>query len=592
MTAGDSPWQAEGAISFATFVTRLLRTDQALLDEPGFPFDSTDDLLRIMFWFSAKRGAAVGTDQVFAQPLPPNLGLATRARIFHERMHYAALVSYPVLQLHALHGLEQLRVELGEREGYPAFVAGETSSHVTADASSIRSASDATKTLLLGEAEPWSSEVTSVAGADGAGIVGAGMTPPDGHRMPGAAGVLRFRESDVIIPFSGENLLESAAFISQCLFQGQEIPRVDEVTTAHEARYLGCWEIWRRMHGSRYGSTSDLALSFLAGVDLALGAHVLAQEDDHMREALEDPWRSAQIRYPHARFGAILIATADASQLATTPDPISSIQALHRFQHEICAQLGWGDPDRGYALMAAFLTERLLEASLWSFEDKIDIDVPALACAINTPLGELADDLTVLMPVWRMIGEGFRSTPQQGSANVVFGSRMLAKMIAASYFRSSNPPMTAAPHLDPRQLHERFRLPCIRIGGQYYMDDEALADFQRSIHGLEINVLHEDPFRLPAIDLLTDCIGLASLDGLRYGDNECGLIDRVTREPTCFYVAAGAGCPRCGLSPEEADARRAHGIDDWCHWTHAAIRTGVAPMDVRTRWSDRWRASM
>ena len=85
-------WHAEGTISFTSFVTRLLRTDL----EPAFPIN---DIAHMTFWGMAAQQALTGMDQPLLTNLPAGLSEDTRARLFHERCHYAQVVSYPVLQL-------------------------------------------------------------------------------------------------------------------------------------------------------------------------------------------------------------------------------------------------------------------------------------------------------------------------------------------------------------------------------------------------------------------------------------------------------------------------------------------------------------
>ena len=80
MTDSAVQWQAEGRISFASFVTNLLRTHQDSLGEPSFPFD--DVLEDATFWTSARESAAKGTDVVWAANLPRGIGPQTRANCF------------------------------------------------------------------------------------------------------------------------------------------------------------------------------------------------------------------------------------------------------------------------------------------------------------------------------------------------------------------------------------------------------------------------------------------------------------------------------------------------------------------------------
>jgi len=57
------------------------------------------------------------------------------------------------------------------------------------------------------------------------------------------------------------------------------------------------------------------------------------------------------------------------------------------------------------------------------------------------------------------------------------------------------------------------------------------------------------------------------------------------------YAAAGAGCPQLKLTPDQEAQRRERDVFDWCHWTYAALKTGVARSDLRETWFQRWAAS-
>jgi hypothetical protein len=577
-----SGWHAEGRISYTSFITDMLRTDQSILDENSFPFS---DFVEKMFWTMAQLGARSGMDNIWATQLPKDLSKETRARLFHERVHYAQLLSYPLLQLRFLHQLEELRIRVAQRGGLAAMICGETASDMTGDLSEVLREKGIIDTIVMGDSHVESDDVaTAGEGASDVGVMTVRMTSPEGEQMPGWSGVLRFGESYQLVPFTGLNMLESAAYITQLLFEGAPLPRLTEKGTVKDQRYLGCWEVWCRMHAHRYKSETDLALGFLAAIDLALSAHVLAQEDGALKSILEqDPKYSVEIRYIGSRLARIMIYSAAIDPLDSSD---GSFHAIQKFQSDCSNLFGWPDPRRAYRFMAAFLTRRLIMSSLWTFERSVEIDKDAIRTAILMPLDEIADNLEVLVPTWRMLEASFQATLNTGSPNQVHGARVLAKMITSSVFRADNQSVLAAAHMKPQTLAENFNLPVIRIGDRYYMDWDLSDSTDMRPELLEGSII-----QLPAIDVMVDSIQLAALEALRSSQSKCGLIDPVTRTANCAYVAGGAGCPQLGLSKVQQEQRNANEIYDWCHWAYVSLHIGLAPESLQREWTQRWRAA-
>jgi hypothetical protein len=400
----------------------------------------------------------------------------------------------------------------------------------------------------------------------------------------GTAGRLLFGAEGQLVPFTAVNLLESAALVAEHLYQGEVPPRMTALGSEQDIRYLGCWEVWCRLHARRYETLRETAEAFLTVADLALSAHVLAAYDRELQERMKNDAFSAQMRSPHDRFLALLIRAPEVE----IPKDLEGAAAAAHFQAAFCELVGWPDPLRAYRLMAAFLTQRVLFSSIWSFEKQIEIDKASMTWALGTDFSEVAADLDRLRPVWTSLSQSFLSTLEVGSANVVIGSRIIGKMINCCLVRIDGRFNMAAPHLDPAGLGTHFELPLVRIGDQYYMDWDLSDSPDMSP---ELSGMMGLPIQLPSIDIAPDCRAIAVLRPLVAGQTRCGLIDPVTREPNCVYVAAGAGCPQAGLTPEQAEMRRERGVHDWCHWTHAALRTGTAPMEVRQAWINRWKAA-
>lgn len=71
-----------------------------------------------------------------------------------------------------------------------------------------------------------------------------------------------------MVYFTGDNLMEAFANINDYLKRGENIPSYNPLKE-EDNMYLGVYEAYRRMHKHRYETEKELALSFLALVDLA-----------------------------------------------------------------------------------------------------------------------------------------------------------------------------------------------------------------------------------------------------------------------------------------------------------------------------------
>ncbi|HEX9173959.1 MAG TPA: hypothetical protein VF861_15005 [Telluria sp.] len=580
MLETGSTWEAEGRLLFAnftSFVAELLRTDQAVLDQPFPSHDSS--LYEGMFWSSATTSAREGADLCWQTNLPRGSTDAAQANLFHERVHYAQLMSYPIFQHRFLIELERIRIGITEHGGWAGMLCGAANALKVAPAAEVAADILRLQYVIWREPELYP-PIIGIDGVENAWVARTHTTPPLPF-VPGAAGLLGQGKATQVVPFTVLNLVESAACVAQHLFQGSSLPRRQGRLTSSEIRYLGCWELWCRFHEKRFQTSNEASAAFLAAVDLALSAHALAYYDDKLKEQAQDPERAGTLRFPSIRFADILLRLG-----RTDVDFHVGIQGAHNFQQSLSQALGWAPPERGYRFMAAWLTRQLLLSSSWTFEHLIRMDKAHLEwAAFTATLSEIADDIEQLQPVWRGIAESFATGRDRRALNFVFGTRIVGKMISAARLRCRRPAILAAPHDNPNRLWTHFPLPTIRMGNHYYMDwDLAHNDYVQDELTLSL-----EPFGLTASDMMPDCLGIAALAPLADGSTRCGLIDPATGEANCLYVAGGAGCPQVGLTSEQHGKRQDSGIHDWCHWTNAVIRMRTAPPVIRDAWIERWR---
>jgi hypothetical protein len=304
--------------------------------------------------------------------------------------------------------------------------------------------------------------------------------------------------------------------------------------------------------------------------------------DDHStKDRMGDKMYVYQLIAPFMRF-AMLLQSAPAMLPQDDEDAASRST---RFQELACTAFDWPDVARPYWVMAAFLTQKLVLASTWSFEKALNIDVDAFKWVATEAPSRIADDIGRLRVIWMALANSMNGS-LSGTQNVVIGSRIVGRMITASVARAEGLYSLGAPHVDDTILAMNFNLPIVRIGNQYYIDDDLGANPDMTPDSLSLT---NAAVPMATSDLVNDCVSIAALHPIVGGETDCGLIDPVTREPNCVYAAAGAGCPQIGLTPQQERARSEKGVYNWCHWTHAVLRTGVAPPELREAWIKRWK---
>jgi hypothetical protein len=290
-------------------------------------------------------------------------------------------------------------------------------------------------------------------------------------------------------------------------------------------------------NGSAYQNDPNLlALAFLAIVDLAVNPDLPAKPPaDNSRSTI--PWRFGKLLQLGPQLPAISFSVNSAAELA------AAIQKVY------CATLQWPDPER----VAIQSLSRLLHvyAPLVASGEH----TAAVEAFLNRPFDELTvDEIT---PIFELIKEHYEPN--------IIGLSVLRTLINAALFRLLNPGKFALPHLHADELSRIFPLPAVLLDGNF------LLDLQQQSYGLRV---------LP-VEYWSDCVRLMTIDHLRTTPESekltCGF---VRRNAECPYMAAGAGCPKRGLSSDESDARQNAGLDkEWCHWKFTATAVGLVPLD-------------
>src|SRR4029078_707054 len=95
----------EAGFSFETTLCQLFETEI----NPEYHRTPSPPGVDNILLFTAGHVANIGADFFPQERLPPHLTPATKARLFHERLHWWQMASYPLMQLRFLLLLHQLR---------------------------------------------------------------------------------------------------------------------------------------------------------------------------------------------------------------------------------------------------------------------------------------------------------------------------------------------------------------------------------------------------------------------------------------------------------------------------------------------------
>jgi len=527
---GALPYQ--GSFGFETFLCQLFRPIDPLAE---LNRQQTADLPLLMVMADASRRMSdVCPWREFSDAVRAN----TREVLFHERVHYWQLLSTSAMQRQVVNSLATLRQAIELYGGNKFALWGGVPSSVdqtVKDAEFLYENFEwkgvniewTYETVSFGKSPPTS--LTRVLYGFDIFTLLEGYVADLGFDSPDA-GTLR-------LPLVGRYLMESAAYVSEQLFCGRHPERLQLPVTEEDLIYRGVWELWYRTNASHYGNDPNLlALSFLAIVDLAVNPDLTASPPaDNSRITI--PWRFGVLLQVGSRLPTLAFSLTSPAEL------VLDIQKVY------CATLQWPEPAR----VALQSLQRLLYVYaplLATGEHKETVD-----SFLKLPFGEMTvDEIT---PVFELINK-------HNQPNII-GLSVLRTLINAALFRLLNLGKFALPHLYSDELSQVFPLPAVLLDGDFYLDT------QRQSYGLRV---------LPT-EYWSDCVRLMTIDHLRTTPESekltCGF---VRRNVECSYMALGAGCPKRGLSSDEAEARRRAGLDaQWCHWKFTATAVGLVPLD-------------
>lgn len=340
-----------------------------------------------------------------------------------------------------------------------------------------------------------------------------------------------------MVYFTGDNLMEAFANINDYLRRGEKIPPYNPLKE-EDNMYLGIYEAYRRMHKHRYGTEKELALSFLALVDLAFLNDPMGVHDDVYE--CDNSFRNENVSLPY-RFGNLIYKAQGFKPFKIKNEDIAN--SLKEWQDDYCRYLGYFLPNDGIRnMVCAILSSIINDACVYyrfSDENKI-LDTLTQMTQNKENWNEcLQYILDEINKVYQYLN-GAKLTSQH---------HMLVMIVNALLFRLQHRGEMTAPCFYSKQISGSLESLLFVYNGEYY--------------GVPFENYNDMPLKQMDIGhySLLDLMVLKPM--AKEGISSCGFLSSFI---TCRFQHKGMGCPLIGLSDEEKSQRASIGLDyDWCH---------------------------
>lgn len=340
-----------------------------------------------------------------------------------------------------------------------------------------------------------------------------------------------------MVYFTGDNLMEAFATVNDYLRKNEAIPTYDSLK-AEDNMYLGVYEAYRRIHQERYDTEKELALSFLALVDLAFlndpfGIHTEIYEYDNSfrNENVSLPYRFKNLIYKAQGFRTFEIEDND---IATS---------LKEWQDDYCRYLGYFSPNDGIRNMICYLLSVIMDDANGKY---LFTDYDKKENTITEMLQNKDNWNECLEYLLNEINEMYR---QLNGKKITSQHHLLVMIVNALLFRLKHRGEMVAPCYYNELISQSFESTLYIYNGEYYG-----------------NILYNyNLMPLKHIDIghysLLDLMVLQPL--AKESRYSCGFLSSFI---PCRFQYNGMGCPLIGLTNQEKEYRKSIGLNpDWCH---------------------------
>ena len=340
-----------------------------------------------------------------------------------------------------------------------------------------------------------------------------------------------------MVYFTGDNLMESFANINDYLRKGESIPPYNSLKE-EDNMYLGVYETYRRMHKHRYETEKELALSFLALVDLAFLNDPMGGHNDIYE--YDNSFRNENVSLPY-RFGNLIYKAQGFRPFKIKNDDIAN--SLKEWQDDYCRYLGYFLPDDGIRnMVCAILSSIINDASVYyRFSDESKILETLTLMIKNTE--NWNEYLQYLLDAINQMYQHLNG------AKLTSQHHMLVMMVNALLFRLRHRGEMTAPCFYSNLIFGSLENLLFIYNGEYY--------------GIPFDNYNDMPLKQRDVGhySLLDLMVLKPM--AKEGTNSCGFLSSFI---PCRFQHKGLGCPLIGLSEDEKRQRAYIGLDyDWCH---------------------------
>ncbi len=340
-----------------------------------------------------------------------------------------------------------------------------------------------------------------------------------------------------MVYFTGDNLMEAFANINDYLRKGENIPPYNPLRE-EDNMYLGVYEAYRRMHKHRYETEKELALSFLALVDLAFLNDPMGVHDDIYE--YDNSFRNENVSLPY-RFGNLIYKAQGFRPFKIKNNDIA--YSLTEWQDDYCRYLGYFLPDDGIRnIVCVILSSIINDASVYyRFSDESKILGTLTQMIKNTEnwneyLQYLLDEINKMYQ-------------HLNGAKLTSQHHMLVMIVNALLFRLRHRGVMTAPCYYSDQIFGSLENLLFVYNGEYY--------------GIPFDNYNDMPLKQMDVGhySLLDLMVLKPM--AKEGTDSCGFLSSFI---PCRFQYRGLGCPLIGLSDEEKERRTSISLDyEWCH---------------------------
>ena len=354
------------------------------------------------------------------------------------------------------------------------------------------------------------------------------------------AGVLDYFD---MVYFTGDNLMEAYAMVNEYVSKGESIPEYD-VSKREANRYWGVFEVYRRMHSHRYSNEKDLAISFLAIVDICFTTDPLTNHSATYEN--DEDFRHENVSIPY-RFGK-LIYRAQGFRPFTSSNETTLPNDIEMWQDDFCNYQGF------YALETCIkhTISELIFILIYNFVEIGYHFSESVYQILEKSWMDDCDWKANLESVVEALNDAYIwKTEKAEDVGISTQSHMVLSFINALIYKLHNRGKVVVSALYADEIRCSIEPAAYVVGGQYAYNYFS-AQVRTPLNDNSLGIWE------PIENMVLKNMALT-------GVPSCGFMESFY---PCRYTENGYGCPLVGLTSEECEKRKRTMIpENWCHYT-------------------------